>query len=820
MKLVVSDKGEKMNEFWNTYENMNEIIYITDIDTYEVVYMNQCARELYGVKNLSDIKNTKCYELMWNSATPCAMCSNPKIVNGGVYECQNFNQHFQKYFKLKDQMVLHEGRRLKITFAKELSGFADSHRYQGIDEMSRIISECLRMALKEKNPEYGIQCLVEYLGHALNGERVYIFELSEDGRNWNNTYEWCAYHIKPQKELLQNIPYETTKLWNQKFKENRFVTISDIEHIKGSDPEVYQYLFPQDIHSIIVGPIYINQNLSGFFGIDNPPKDKMNQVLSMLKTIGHVIDTMIEKRGLMQKMKSMSYTDSMTGIGNRHAVRPFVKKMDAQKSIGVVYCDVCGLKNVNDTLGHARGDQLLMKCCDSMKEVYDEQGIFRIGGDEFLVIVKDFTEEEFENRFLKLRKLTQEREITLSMGKVWSENIESDIESLISRADEDMYEDKREYYRMLNLERVKEFVKQDGKKTILIADDSKIDVEILDVIFDGQYEILNAHNGRDAWKLISENRERLSIILLDLVMPEMSGFEVLQNMNEEKLIEKIPVIIITGDTTVQSDLKSYDYGAADIIHKPFSAEVVLRRTKNLIEQYEVRQKMLKLLELKTSDLQQKTKELEVSRRKLEKNNEFLINALSSVISYRSTESGEHIRRVKKFTEILLKHWGSLYSKEAFSDTDIQFIVNASAIHDIGKIAIPDQILNKPGRLTEEEYEVIRTHTTLGCEILQNFKQEDMDFYRYCYDICRFHHERYDGNGYPDRLSGDEIPIWAQIVSIVDVYDALTSKRVYKEAYSFEEAVRMIFDEECGVFSPKLLECFTHAKGEIKEATYD
>ncbi len=813
-------KGDTLKEFWSVYEDRDEIIYITDIDTYEIIYMNQCAREIYDVSNLEELRGKKCYELLWNSADACAMCTNSKIVNGEVYEWNHFNQNLHKYMYLKDQMILHEGRRLKVSFAKEVIDQTDTYRYDGIDEMSNIINECLRMALEKTDSEQGIQCLIEYLGHVLSGERVYIFELSEDQTVWNNTYEWCAYQVTPQKHTLQNIPYETTKLWIREFEKNRFVAIGDIEQIRETDSDVYHYLLPQNIHSIIVGPLYINDRLGGFFGIDNPPVEKLNQVLSMLKTIGHVIDTMIVKRGLVHRLEQMSYQDSMTGIGNRHAIKRYFESLDRSQSIGMIFCDVCGLKNVNDTKGHAVGDKLIMDCCDSLRTEFSENGIFRIGGDEFLVIASGMSEEEFIQKYQNLRRLNQEKKITVSVGKIWEESIRKEMNILIALSDEDMYKDKREYYRFQNLERVKSYVNSEKKKIILIADDSEIDVEILNVIFDGQYEILNAFSGQEAWKIISDYRDRLSIILLDLVMPEMSGFEVLDRMYHEKLIEQIPVIVITGDIAVQSDLKSYEYGAADIIHKPFSAEVVLRRTKNLIEQYEVRQKMLKLLELKTGDLQQKTKELEVSRRKLEKNNEFLINALSSVIGYRSTESGEHINRVKTFTSILLKHWRQIYPEDSFTDNDIQLIVNASAIHDIGKIAIPDHILNKPARLTDEEYEIVKTHTTLGCEILQNFKQEDMDFYKYCYDICRYHHERYDGKGYPDGLSGNEIPIWAQIVSIVDVYDALTSKRVYKEAYTFERAVWMIFEGQCGEFSPKLLNCFTHAKGEIRRATID
>lgn len=237
----------------------------------------------------------------------------------------------------------------------------------------------------------------------------------------------------------------------------------------------------------------------------------------------------------------------------------------------------------------------------------------------------------------------------------------------------------------------------------------------------------------------------------------------------------------------------------------------MRRAKNIIDLFESRRDIEQKLEKRTRLLRE-------SQDKLQKSNEFLIEALSSVVEFRSSESGEHIRRVKFFTRIMLKFLVKYFPEYAMSDEEVDSIVNASALHDIGKIAIPDKILLKPGKLTADEFEEMKKHTIYGCELLERFKQEDNQFYKYCYDICRYHHERYDGKGYPDGLVADEIPIWAQVVSLVDVYDALVSKRVYKEAYAVEEAVRMINDGECGTFSPKILECFALAKQEFFCAT--
>ncbi len=349
------------------------------------------------------------------------------------------------------------------------------------------------------------------------------------------------------------------------------------------------------------------------------------------------------------------------------------------------------------------------------------------------------------------------------------------------------------------------------EKKILIVDDVDINRDLLKAIFEEQFEIIEAENGQVAIDCLKENNDDISLVFLDLMMPVKTGIDVLAYMNFRGLIDSIPVIVITAENTVESDIKVYEYGAADIIYKPFSKRVVTRRAYNIIELYESRRDM-------QEQLTERTRELMIMQEKVERNNEFLINALSSVVEFRSLESGLHIDRVKAFSKILLKTWAMLHPECGFTRQDIEQMVNASALHDIGKIGIPDEILLKPGKLTKDEFNIMKTHTTLGCEILERFKQEDNDFYRYCYDICRYHHERSDGKGYPDGLKGDEIPVWAQVVSLADVYDALISPRVYKAPYTIPEALRMINAGECGTFSEELLECLETAKFQIIKMT--
>ncbi len=349
------------------------------------------------------------------------------------------------------------------------------------------------------------------------------------------------------------------------------------------------------------------------------------------------------------------------------------------------------------------------------------------------------------------------------------------------------------------------------KNTILIADDAEINREMIKFIFDEQYHIIEAEDGEQAINIITEYSDKLCLLFLDLLMPKKSGLDVLSFMNEEDYINYIPVIMITGEATDETDEKAYELGASDIIYKPFAPNVVMRRAKNIMELFEHRIYVERKLE-------KRTRQLRESREKLERSNEFLVNALSSVVEFRSLESGEHIQRVKYFTKLFLKYIMKFYPKYGITKEKASLIVNASALHDIGKIAIPDSILLKPGKLTSEEFEEMKKHTIYGCELLGKFKQDENEFYHYCYDICRYHHERHDGKGYPDGLKGDDIPIWAQIVSVVDVYDALVSKRVYKDPFAVEEAARMIIDGECGLFSPEMLDCFGLAKQELFAVT--
>lgn len=351
------------------------------------------------------------------------------------------------------------------------------------------------------------------------------------------------------------------------------------------------------------------------------------------------------------------------------------------------------------------------------------------------------------------------------------------------------------------------------KKKILIVDDAKVNQEMAKAIFEEDFELLEAFDGEQAIQQIEEHLHEIAVVLLDFVMPKMDGLDVLQYMFERNYMHFLPVIMITGEATMHSEERALNYGVSDIIHKPFAVRAVMRRTVNVIELFESKLAM-------EEKLNERTKLLQLSEEKLRKSNDFLVRALSSVVEFRNLESSEHVKRVQMFTEIMLKYVVSLYPEYHIMKEDAEDIVRAAALHDIGKIATPDAILLKPGKLTDEEFDEMKKHTIYGCELLEKFKQEDNTFYRYCYEIVRHHHERWDGRGYPDHLSGDRIPISAQIVALADVFDALISKRVYKDPYVAETAFQMIENGECGEFSPKIMDCFRLAQPELLEIAED
>ncbi len=331
------------------------------------------------------------------------------------------------------------------------------------------------------------------------------------------------------------------------------------------------------------------------------------------------------------------------------------------------------------------------------------------------------------------------------------------------------------------------------KETILIVDDVDINRIMLAEIFKDSYDIVEAEGGQEAIDILGKRKDIVAV-LLDLLMPDVDGLEVLRAMNENGKIKKIPVFLITAAESQEMLLEGYNLGAVDVIRKPFVTQFLRCRISSVIELYDYRN----ALEKRVRSQAKKLNELMTS----------IVEVLATAIEFRDCESGEHVKRICVLTRELMLEVIRIYPEYTLADVEIEKIVTAAMLHDVGKIAIPDGILNKPGRLTQEEFEEMKLHTVRGCELLSSIPNiMDEGIFQYGYDICRHHHERWDGKGYPDGLKGDEVSIWAQVVAVADVYDALISPRVYKKAFSHDTAVNMIFEGECGSFNPKVLEAF-------------
>ena len=348
---------------------------------------------------------------------------------------------------------------------------------------------------------------------------------------------------------------------------------------------------------------------------------------------------------------------------------------------------------------------------------------------------------------------------------------------------------------------------EEERSRLLIVDDSELNRALLANIFQQSYEIQEAENGREGLALILSEQDTPSAVLLDVVMPEMNGLQVLHAMKDEGLIGKIPVFLITAESSEAVMQEAYALGVMDVISKPVVPYIVQRRVDSIVELFSARRKLGRTVHLQQNRLLHQAQQLA-------KMSFGMVEALSTTIEFRSDESGEHVRRIHHITEYLLKHTDM---GKGLSQEEITLIAMASIMHDVGKISIPDAILNKPGRLTPEEYEIMKTHTNKGAELLSRIPQmRDNPTYPYAYDIALHHHERWDGRGYPEGLVGDQISSWAQIVSLADVYDALVSKRCYKNALGVDEALAMIREGQCGAFNPKLLDCFFRVEPEIRQ----
>ncbi len=355
------------------------------------------------------------------------------------------------------------------------------------------------------------------------------------------------------------------------------------------------------------------------------------------------------------------------------------------------------------------------------------------------------------------------------------------------------------------------------RDTILILEnDDESRAELVE-IFQDKYKILAVSNEKEGIDSLKKHAASLAVVLFNLMIPVKDNFQVLQHLSEKKFLNRIPFIMITSEKAEQYEKKGYEYGIISYIRKPFHAEVVKHLVDNVVEVFQYKTQLEVTVKNQTEKLKKQNAMLKLMVEKQRHMNQVLIDSLSNIVEFRNLESEQHIKRIRELAFCLGTSIMRLYPEYGLTEEKIELIGWASSLHDIGKIIIPDNIILKAGKLNEDEYEVIKSHTTKGAEIIEKLIHLDSEeFCEYAYDIARHHHEKYDGNGYPDGLKGDEISIAAQIISLVDVYDALTSRRVYKDAYDTDKAFQMIINGQSGAFSSKILEAFTEVKKDFEK----
>lgn len=506
--------------------------------------------------------------------------------------------------------------------------------------------------------------------------------------------------------------------------------------------------------------------------------------------------------------EDLVYTDVLTSVRNR---RYYEEKLrSARMQAGVAMIDLDDFRAFNDTYGRHAGDLALGAVATAIRGgIRSTDELVRYGCDKFVAVMPNIPSDDFARRLRHVADAVHsaiipghERvSLTACVGgvRINGETVDEGVGravQLLSRAKA------KAGTVMTDTDSVDTF--QSEKPSVLIVDDSEMNRAILSEMLKDEYCILEADSGRAALDMVDRYGDELSLVLLDIVMPGMNGFEVLGDLSRRSIIDNLPVIMISSEDSDDVVLRAYELGASDYVNRPFDSRVVRRRVSNTIRLYAKQRRLTSLLS------QQYNERV--------KNSRMLIDIMAGVMELRNGESGRHVTNIEKLTELLLGCLVHRSDSISLDNEERSTIALASALHDIGKMSIDDAILNKPGRLTPEEFEIMKTHTTIGADMLHELGRHHAGnaLMEYAYQIARWHHERWDGKGYPDGLKGDDIPIAAQVVSVADVYDALTSVRVYKDAIPHEEAIQMILDGKCGTFNPLLLDCLLEVQDRIAE----
>ena len=575
---------------------------------------------------------------------------------------------------------------------------------------------------------------------------------------------------------------------------------------------VMEKLQTQEDYSVFITVRQRDGSLSYKRVIHNYYDDTHQRITTSRLDISAIVNRYEAKIAEIRRENSI---DALTGVYNRNYYEKNIRGTSLQGFVAML--DLDNLKLCNDHFGHSAGDSVLKRLAEVIQaELRSGDKLIRFGGDEFLLLAQDCPDDEFAQLLLRIQTKVSEAAVpgfpglSLSVSIGGTRVAGSSSSEAVMRADQMMYMAKAHK----NLVITDRFMLQNGKdgiarlekeqvlQQILIVDDSDMNRAMLREILKDNYSILEAGNGVECLSCVEHMGTSLSLILLDLNMPEMDGFEVLAELSRLGYMDDIPVIIISGTDSTADICRAYDLGATDYIHRPFNTQVIYRRVSNTIT---LMAKQRRMAELVNRQIDRTTKQQEL-----------MVDFLSRIIGYRSGESTPHFANISTLSALLLQALQKRKNHYGLTEHDCQLIATAAVFHDVGKIGIPESILLKPGKLTAKEFEVMKTHTLIGDNLIKSLEiYHDEPLLQMAAQICRWHHERYDGGGYPGGLKGEEIPICAQVVSIADVYDALTSARPYKPAFSSEKAIQMILNGECGVFNPVLVDCLLEVVSQQK-----
>lgn len=439
-----------MEHLQRFFEEMDEFVYISDTQTHQLVYMNRRMRESLGYQRPEDYMGKLCYEVLQGSARPCAFCNNQQLKEGQFLSWVHKNPVFNKRYLVKDSLLTDQGHSYRIEVAVDVDAEVVCNTPYYYARSETILNECMRQMFSTTHPNDALELLLSYLGRTFQCDRAYVFEIDSDERV-DNTYEWCREGVEPQKDILQKVPLSSIDWWMQVFSRDEVILIRDLEDIRAQYPMVYAMLKPQNVNTLAAGPVSSEGKVTGFLGVDNPNREMMGMLAPIINVVGRFVASLLSRRDLLCRLHALSYHDPLTNLYNRNAMNAMFEqgaRLGSLKQLGVVYCDITSLKQTNDSMGHDAGDRLIRHCVSLLQETLQTPWIYRSGGDEFVALFGDFSRERFEENVQALRHRIQQDQHHMAVGYAWSDQPPFDLDDLICRADQVMYQDKRDYYRI------------------------------------------------------------------------------------------------------------------------------------------------------------------------------------------------------------------------------------------------------------------------------------------------------------------------------------------------------------------------------------